>query len=52
MNKLENYFQYRGRHYEMSNGWNQIKNYDTRNLKIAVSVLKNRVIELKGKIRD
>ena len=30
----------------------RFKDHDTGNLKIAVSVLKNRVIELKGKIRD
>ena len=70
MNKLENYFRYRGRRYEMSNERNQttiekiimlmeeiavlesrFKDHDTGNLRTAVSVLKNRVIELKGKIR-
>ena len=69
MSKLENYFRYRGRRYEMSNERNQttmekiimlmeeiavlesrFKDHDTGNLRTAVSVLKKRVIELKGKI--
>ena len=69
MSKLENYFRYRGRRYEMSNEWNQttvekiimlmeevavlesrFKDHDTGNLRTAVSVLKNRVLELKSKI--
>ena len=69
MSKLENYFQCRGRRYEMNNEWNQstvekiimlmeeiavlesrFKDHDTGNLRTAVSVLKNRVLELKSKI--
>ena len=69
MSKLENYFRYRGRRYEMSNEWNQttvekiivlmeeiavlesrFEDHDTGNLRTAVSVLKNRVLELKDRV--
>ena len=70
--KLENYFRYRGRRYEMgkmNNEWNQttvekiivlmeeiaflesrFEDHNTGNLRTAVSVLKNRVVELKDRI--
>ena len=72
MSKLENYFRYRGRRYEMgkmNNEWNQttvekiivlmeeiavlesrFEDHNTGNLRTAVSVLKNRVIELKDRV--